>query len=47
MNKTTSLAIVALGMVAATAMGIYAMAQDAQARRNNGSICQSKTTLKC
>jgi hypothetical protein len=24
-------------------MGIYAMAQDAQARCNNGSICQSNT----
>jgi hypothetical protein len=41
MNKTTLLAIVALIIVAATAMGIYAMAQDAQARCNNGSISQS------
>jgi hypothetical protein len=45
MNKV-SLAIVALGvLVAATAIGVFAMAQDAQARNHcsRGSICQSNS----
>jgi hypothetical protein len=40
MNKT-SLAIVALAIVAATVVSVYAFAaQDASARCNNGSVCQ-------
>jgi hypothetical protein len=44
MNKV-SLAMVALGvLVAATAIGVFAMAQDAQARScSRGSICQSNS----
>jgi hypothetical protein len=38
----TSLAIIALAIVAATVVSVYAFAaQDANARCSNGSICQS------